>query len=312
MSGFKVKIFTSEGSQTISVVKSHLLIGSADHCDIQLAGGEIAVEHLRVWSDGEHLWGQDLGSQYGTTLNGQSLPPMRPVLFHEADLFKLGISDATLSFHPAAFGTMRAPVVNLQNEGRGEIPAEVVEQIQLLKQANRRLQEEMQQLREESERQARSRGTSVVDPEEEEEISAVKNNALQEIQAMKEAEARRFEVWKRESVDELEAVITDTIRSHAHRKVSNDRICDDVAIALRFTLLGEKPSAVRRRSHSGDGWQRTLLAGVLLCLFVAAGLIYVNRTAHRVPASVVFIPSPSKPVMQKPSIRPGATKNFNK
>src|SRR5579859_7071555 len=108
MSGFKVKIVTSEGTQTISVAKSHLLIGQAEHCDIQLSDGEVAPEHLRIWSDGAHLWGQDMGSSHGSTLNAQPLQPMRPVLFHEADLFKLGAMDATLSFHPVQMGAARA------------------------------------------------------------------------------------------------------------------------------------------------------------------------------------------------------------
>jgi|GEM_PF-3911361 len=313
MSGFKVKIFTSDGSQTISVAKSHLLIGSADHCDIQLAGNEISPEHLRVWSDGNHLWGQDLGEQNGTSLNGQPLPSMRPVLFHEADLFKLGTSDTTLAFHPAVLGTVRAPVVNMPAESKADIPAEVADQLQSLKAANRRLQEEVQQLRTERDR---SRGTSVVDPEEEEEISAVKQNALLEIQAMKEAEARRFEVWKRESVDELDAVISETIRRHANKKSSNENICEDVSDALRITLLGEKPTA--RRRQEGDGLQRALLALVLLALFAAATYFYVKNNSRRVPASVVFIPSPGSAELQRPgslqksATRPNSTKNYNK
>lgn len=308
MSGFKVKIFNAEGSQTISVAKSHLLIGSAEHCDIQLAGGEIAPEHLRVWSDGNHIWGQDLGAEYGTTLNGQPLPSMRPVLFHETDLFKLGNTDATLAFHPAVLGTVRAPVVNLPQEAKAEIPQEVIEQLQSLKLANRRLQDEVQQLRSERDR---ARGTSVVDPEEEEEISAVKQNALLEIQAMKEAEARRFEVWKRESVDELDAVITDTIRRHAHKKTANETICEDVSDALRTTLLGERPSARRRRSE-GDGMQRAMLAIVLLALFAAATFFYVKNNSRRTPASVIFIPAPGKEPLQKSATRPNSTKNYNK
>lgn len=308
MSGFKVKIFNSDGSQTISVAKSHLLIGSAEHCDIQLAGGEIAPEHLRVWTDGDHLWGQDLGEHFGTTLNGQPVPAMRPVLFHETDLFKLGSSDTTLAFHPAVLGTVRAPVVNMPQEAKAEIPAEVVEQLQTLKAANRRLQEEVHQLRAEKDR---ARGTSVVDPEEEEEISAVKQNALLEIQAMKEAEARRFEVWKRESVDELDAVISETIRRHAHKKTSNENICEDVSDALRATLLGEKPTSRRRRSD-GDGMQRAMLALVLLALFVAATYFYVKNNSRRSPASVIYIPSPGKESLQKSATRPNSTKNYNK
>ena len=82
MSGFKIKVFTAEGVELLNVAKLHLLVGRAPHCDVRPSGKDVADEHLRIWSDGGHLWGQDLGSAAGTNVNGQLLQPMRPFLFH--------------------------------------------------------------------------------------------------------------------------------------------------------------------------------------------------------------------------------------
>jgi pSer/pThr/pTyr-binding forkhead associated (FHA) protein len=291
MSGFKVKIFTNEGAQTVSVAKSHLLIGASEYCDIQITGGEVGTEHLRIWSDDGHLWGQDLGSKHGTMLNGQPIQPMRPVLFHEADLFRLGISDATLAFHVTTSGSVRAPVPNLAPSEDTNI-SNLKEEIEKLKAENLRLQHAFTDLQAEAERK-----NAVIDPEEEEEISAVKHNALTEIQAMKEAESRRFEVWKQEVVDELEKIVGKTFRK-ADPKMSREDLGQDVSNALRAHLLGEKIPAPRRRHRTKDGWQRRVLAAIIVCALATAAIFYVKKSNHRTPASVILVPSAYKNLNQ--------------
>jgi pSer/pThr/pTyr-binding forkhead associated (FHA) protein len=290
MSGFKVKIFTNDGAQTVSVEKPHLLIGSSEHCDIQISGGEVGSEHLRIWSDSGHLWGQDLGSKHGTSLNGQSIQPMRPVMFHEADLFKLGVSDATLAFHVTTSGSVRAPAPSLVNEDTDIMDLkEIVEKLQA---ENIRLKHELTDIREEN-----TRKSMIIDPEEEEEISQVKHNALTEIQAMKEAESRRFEVWKLEVVDELDKLVGKTFRK-TDPKMSREDLSQDVSNALRAHLLGEKLPSPRRRATNRDGWGRTFFAALLLCALAGAAVFYVKKTAHRMPASVILVPSSSKNLNQ--------------
>jgi hypothetical protein len=305
MSGFKIKIVTAEGPQTSSIPKSHLLIGSAQHCDIQLAAGDVAGEHLRVWSDGDHLWGQDLGSPHGTMLNGQSLLPMRPVMFHEVDLFKIGSSDVTLAFQTFGGGPVWEPAQDLVKEPSVSIPPEILEKIEKLQAENFRLERELEDLNEEQ-----TQKTSVIDAEEEEEISQVKHNALTEIQAMKEAESRRFEVWKSEAVEELEKLV-DQVFKKSDPKMSREDLCQDVTHALRASLLGETMPAPRRRHQASDGWQRHLLAFILITVMAGIAFLYVKRSSRRQPASVVFVPAPSKQAPSGNFSRPRPAKNSN-
>lgn len=110
MSGtsLKVKLFETSGTKVIPVLKSNLTVGRAQHCDIVLDHESVQEEHLRAWFDGGRVWIQDMGSQFGTFLNGIRLPSLKPMLVRELDVLKLGSYASTLGLEA---NVVRAPVV---------------------------------------------------------------------------------------------------------------------------------------------------------------------------------------------------------
>lgn len=52
---------------------SDVLIGRAADCQLQIDHSLVELEHCRIRRDGDHVWVQDLGSTFGTTLNGKKV-----------------------------------------------------------------------------------------------------------------------------------------------------------------------------------------------------------------------------------------------
>lgn len=278
MSTLKVKIFAVEGVQLVSVAKSHLTIGAGSHCEIRPTGDGVATEHFRIWSDGDHLWGQDLGSGYATYMNGQVLQPMRPFLFRETDMFRIGESGVSFSCQVISDGAPRV------QETAPKVPGPPVaseSELKKVEQENEKLAREVLNLRHQLKRANSS------NHDEDEEISEVKRNALQEINAMKDMESRRFDKWKTESVEEVERVVINLMHQRQKSKLTPEEISHDVSVALRSVLLGQKfqPIPYQRKSSSGK-----ILMAILLSAAVCAGYMYRSKLNVRRPAAVLYVP----------------------
>jgi pSer/pThr/pTyr-binding forkhead associated (FHA) protein len=286
MNSFKIKIFTADGVQSMGVPKAHFTIGSASHCEVRLQGESIAPEHMRVWVDGGHLWGQDLGSNEGTSMNGQPLQSLRPLLFRETDVFKLGSSGASLAFQSASSSShgVRSPVtvmtapISSTEENSEEFESSVKfseKSFRKIEADNLRLHREIEELRKQVRRVSAS-------PDDEKEISQVKKNALLEIKAMKAAESRRFETLKRESVEEVERIVLSLIESRPKNKRVGG-LKQDVSLALRQALLGDRAAQaeVRERMIPTDHLLRVVIplfaAGILCFGYVFYTKSHVGR-----------------------------------
>lgn len=287
MSSLKIKIFAAEGVRVVNVPKSHVTIGTGVQCEIRLSGDGVAEEHFRIWSDGNHLWGQDLDSGFATYMNGQVLQPMRPFLFREMDLFRIGESGVSFSCQLIQDGPQRSPGVVAKATDSPPPPDQEVTKVE---QENVRLTREVTNLRHQLKK------AIVPRPEEEQEISQIKQSALHEINAMKDVESRRFEKWKRESVEEVERMVITLMARRQKSKLTREEISQDVSLALRTTLLGEKIHSLPTR-RSGSHWK--LLAAVLVSGALCAGYMFRSKLKVRRPAAVLYVP-PVKQEMAPP------------
>ena len=251
----------------MNVPKSHVTIGNGEHCEIRPSGDGVAVEHFRIGTDGAHLWGQDLGSGYATFMNGQVLQPMRPFLFRETDLFRIGESGISFSCQMVHDHTPKAP----EPVARQPEPTPVVSDRELKKieAENERLAREVLNLRHQLKK------AQAPTPQEEEEISQVKLNALHEINAMKDVESRRFDKWKRESVEEVERMVITLMQQRNRTKLSKEEISHDVSLALRSTLLGEKINSVSYQIEQFS--LEASMAAVILSAAACSGYIYHSK-----------------------------------
>ena len=165
-------------------------------------------------------------------------------------------------------------------------PEDVV--VKKLESENEKLSLQLEQLRTQL-------NNATAHPDEEEEVSHVRRNALTEINAMKEAEARRFENWKRDSVEEVEKTVTGLILRKPKSKLSKEEICRDVSVALRKTLLGETTGKIH--ISDPDSAMKYVLPLVVAALLCGAYAFHSKWTATRRPAAVVYVPPPAKVVV---------------
>ncbi|HRT93809.1 MAG TPA: PEGA domain-containing protein [Planctomycetota bacterium] len=62
------------GGGTVDLLQGRrVTIGSAERCSLRLTGDEVAEEHCAIWSSGEDILIEDLGSETGTFLNGEKV-----------------------------------------------------------------------------------------------------------------------------------------------------------------------------------------------------------------------------------------------
>lgn len=263
----------------VNVPKSHLTIGRASFCELRVEATAVADEHMRVWIDGGHLWGQDLGTPGGTIMNGSPMPPLRPVLFRETDLFKLGNSEQTFSFQSQQGGHVRqsslarrpVEVPVLENV----VPQEKFDHVVA---ENRALMEQIAELRKRREEE----------PSDDEitHVSQVKRDALREIQDIKEAEMRRFETWKRDSVKELEDTITRMIYSKSKKALSKDEVCKSVSVGLRKVLLSEDAS--EDFTYGDDSSSTKMVFSLILAGLICFGYVFYVRWKNEHPDQAFF------------------------
>jgi len=262
--GLKVKIFDAQGTQTVSVPKSTLTIGSAHHCDVVLDQTSVLGEHLRVWLDGGKIWAQDLGSSSGSYLNGARLPSLKPMLVREVDTIRLGESSSMLGLEPVL---VRSPVVRTvsptlptlpsvppQSEPRSERDdikevsrelAEVKLQLQMSQLDRAQVDESAKQitsLRDQVHQLSEQRRhlSEALEKQENEkqkfrealeaEMSEIKLKALKEVKELKETETRKFYHFKVEALADLTNQIhhetAKLLKSWGIEELNEDRVAE--------------------------------------------------------------------------------------
>ncbi len=74
MSHWSLEIESPEGGRTRREVdKEKLVVGRGAGCDIHLPDPRVSRQHCRIEVRGEELWIEDLGSRFGTRLNGRAV-----------------------------------------------------------------------------------------------------------------------------------------------------------------------------------------------------------------------------------------------
>jgi hypothetical protein len=308
MNTLTVKIFGPDGVQVLNVDKSHLTIGSASFCEVCLEG--VGSEHLRVWLDGGHLWAQDLGCENGTQMNGTLMASLRPVLFRETDVFRPGTSDRTMTFHAPPVNYVRPALVLKKPEASQLMPTPIPapvpvpmaltgveqEKYDLLKEENDRLNAQIDELHEQLSKED--------EPSDEEitQVSQVKRDALKEIEAVREAEMRRFESWKRDSVKEIENSISRKIFSKPKKTMTKEEAVRDVSAVLRVSLLGEELVEDYDFGDEDNSARSRMIVSLVIAGLLCFGYVsFTKWKANQVAANTV--PSPARTVAS-PAKRP--------
>ena len=139
-------------------------------------------------------------------------------------------------------------------------------------------------------------------PEEEEEVSQVKMNALLEVKAMKEAEARRFETWKRESVEEVEKIIVRAIEKKPKSRMTKSEVCrarfhqhsapGPFSTEKEFHQSGDSVTWTIRFRNSWCRWcsRRRFAAG-----YASPTITGSRKTVIRLRPVLIYVPPPAKP-----------------
>ena len=74
MGNWSLEIESPEGGRTRREVdKEKLVVGRGTGCDIHLPDPRVSRQHCRIEIRGEELWVEDLGSRFGTRLNGRAV-----------------------------------------------------------------------------------------------------------------------------------------------------------------------------------------------------------------------------------------------
>ena len=90
------------------VDRDRLVVGRGADCDIQLADPRVSRQHCRIERRGEELWVEDLGSRFGTRLNGKGVPAA-PTRLGNRDLLEFSDSSRILVRSEAASSVADGP-----------------------------------------------------------------------------------------------------------------------------------------------------------------------------------------------------------
>jgi hypothetical protein len=239
MNGFKVKIFTMDGCQTVSIDKAFLTIGKSAYCDINLEHQNVGEEHLRVWCEGGRLWAQDLGADAGTAMNDLPLPRLRPLLFRETDVFRLGDSPFTLTFEPNWIrpANVNKPLEQMGMQAPPSGPAKLLQQledeIEARRKEKRKLAKELAHLKLQRQYHRMAAPANTADS-----VADLKLSADQEVNAYKEAEMRKFVQQKQQLIEDLEKSILDKLdQKILTSKVSRSQISYVASFLVFLGLL---------------------------------------------------------------------------
>lgn len=93
-------------SRSFPLDNGEALLGRDDQCDIQLGFNGISRLHLRLLTQSGDTLVQDLGSRFGTYVNGL---PAKQCVLHPGDILKLGEVELRFETDPANDETLVTP-----------------------------------------------------------------------------------------------------------------------------------------------------------------------------------------------------------
>lgn len=305
MGSLIVKIHKPEGTQVITLPKSHLTVGRSSICDVQLDDQNIGQEHLRIWYDNGHLWGQDLGTEHGTNMNGSRMLLLRPVLFRDTDAFQLGGARFSITFqYQNTTDAKPAPTIRTLGEPpplQKTPPKLPVDDSGPLKEENQKLRLEIARLKKTVDELNRPSAEEITS------ISQVKRNALKELETLKAAEIKRFETLKKNSVGEIERRIIARVHNRGRKLISQPEIESDVSAALRHILLGEAEPPIFYHANSIVPQGRLMLSFLLAALIVAGFVYYSTWKSMQIENPLNMLPNViDRSTASKPKLKPNA------
>lgn len=79
--------------QTVMLDDEEITLGRDQHCQVVLAQSAVSRNHARITRDGTLFFVEDLGSSYGTQINGQKLPKGEKRLLRNGDTIEIAQFD---------------------------------------------------------------------------------------------------------------------------------------------------------------------------------------------------------------------------
>jgi pSer/pThr/pTyr-binding forkhead associated (FHA) protein len=79
--------------QTVMLDDEQITLGRDQHCEVVLAQQAVSRNHARITRDGTLFFVEDLGSSYGTQINGQKLPKGEKRLLRNGDTIEIAQFD---------------------------------------------------------------------------------------------------------------------------------------------------------------------------------------------------------------------------
>jgi pSer/pThr/pTyr-binding forkhead associated (FHA) protein len=84
-----------EKARTVMLDDDNILLGRDQSCQVQLAQMAVSRNHARIFQDGELYFVEDLGSSYGTLLNGEKLDKGEKQVLKNGDTLAIAQFDVT-------------------------------------------------------------------------------------------------------------------------------------------------------------------------------------------------------------------------
>ncbi len=91
MSGARLQVTDAQGRRVVSIDKPLFVVGRRTAADLQVFAGDVSREHAEIVKDGDRYVLRDLGSRFGTYVNGE---PVTERILVDGDRIRLGRSDA--------------------------------------------------------------------------------------------------------------------------------------------------------------------------------------------------------------------------
>ncbi|MEW5739318.1 MAG: FHA domain-containing protein [Myxococcota bacterium] len=82
-----------DAPKTVMLDEDAILLGRDQHCQVVLAQQAVSRNHARITRDGTLFFVEDLGSSYGTQINGQKLPKGEKRLLRNGDTIEIAQFD---------------------------------------------------------------------------------------------------------------------------------------------------------------------------------------------------------------------------
>jgi len=85
-----VLVLQVQGHKALGYPRERVMVGRGSQANFQILDQHVASEHLEIHRKDRTIWVKDLGSVYGTQLNGMMMVPGKPVPYKEGDRLVLG------------------------------------------------------------------------------------------------------------------------------------------------------------------------------------------------------------------------------